>query len=304
MQDPFHAGERAIQERVGERDLALLNGRLIASSIPAGARTFPEKQQYCAFGWAAPNGDLWATLLTGRAGFAVSDAAGSIVAFALEDAAEQLRDHPPFNAMRKGDNVGMLFIELATRRRLRINGAVAELAAARMTVNVREAYPNCPKYIQRRESSPSAALLSRVKTRSGSALTEETRQWIRSADTFFVASGQPTGLVDCSHRGGKPGFTKLVNGDLRIPDYPGNSLYQTFGNLLLNPHAGLVFIDFEDNRQLQLTGETRLELEAGEIDGETGGSGRWWVFSPRNWVISPLNVPLAWTAGDQSPFNP
>src|ERR1700688_833212 len=111
----------------------------------------------------------------------------------------------------------MLFIELATRRRLRINGAVAELATERMTVNVIEAYPNCPKYIQRREASPSAALASRVKTRSGSALTEETGQWIRSADTLFVASGQPTGLVDCSHRGGKPGFTRLVNGDLRSP---------------------------------------------------------------------------------------
>jgi uncharacterized protein len=304
MQDPFHAGERAIQERVGERDLALLNGRAIAGSVSPAARTFPGKQQYCVIGWAAPQGDLWATLLTGRAGFAVSDANGSRVAFALEDAGEQLRSHPPFDALRQRDHVGMLFIELATRRRLRINGTVAELAAASMTVNVMEAYPNCPKYIQRRAASRSATPPSYMPTRSGSALTEETRRWIRSADTFFVATAQPQGLVDCSHRGGKAGFIRLVNGDLHIPDYPGNSMFQTFGNLYLNPHAGLVFVDFEGNRQLQLTGEARLDLEAGETDGETGGSGRWWVFSARSWVISSLNVPLDWSAGDQSPFNP
>ncbi len=81
-------------------------------------------------------------------------------------------------------------------------------------------------------------------------------------------------------------------------------MFGTLGNFLVNPRAGLVFVDFQSNRQLQLTGDVRLDLGAGESAGETGGAGRWWVYSPRRWIVSSLNRSLEWTLIDNSPFNP
>ena len=60
--------------------------------------------------------------------------------------------------------------------------------------------------------------------------------------------------MNASHRGGPPGFVEVVDDrTLRIPDYVGNSMLNTLGNLTVNPHAGLVVLDFGPNRTLQLT---------------------------------------------------
>jgi len=128
--------------------------------------------------------------------------------------------------------------------------------------------------------------------------------WIEQADACFVASAHPDGAMDASHRGGARGFVALRSGVLRIPDYPGNSLFNTLGNFSLNPRAGLVFLHFEHSRQLQLSGDVRLDLAARDTEGTTGGTGRWWAFHPRRWIVSPLDMPLAWRFADASPFNP
>ena len=110
--------------------------------------------------------------------------------------------------------------------------------------------------------------------------------------------------MDASHCGSARGFVALPSGVLRSPDYPGNSMFNTLGNFSLNPRAGLVFVDFDHSRQLQLSGVVRLDLDAGDTDGTTGGIGRWWAFHPRRWIVSPLNMPLAWRFVEASPFNP
>jgi len=304
MSDPFHPGEQEIQERTGERHKALLNGRLIARNIPPNAKTFLTQQQYCALGWDSPEGDIWASFLTGRQGFASTDEGGATLSLDFDNATALLHHVPPVSGMREGDQLGVLFIDLATRRRLRVNGPVSELSRHGLRLTVAEAFPNCPKYIQRREVSPQTALLASTGIEHGEDLNNELTALITAADTFFVASAHPDGRVDTSHRGGKPGFVKLENTDLRIPDYPGNSMFGTLGNFLVNPRAGLVFVDFQSNRQLQLTGDVRLDLGAGESAGGTGGTGRWWVYSPRRWIVSSLNRSFDWTLIDNSPFNP
>ncbi|MCM2257584.1 MAG: pyridoxamine 5'-phosphate oxidase family protein [Vicinamibacteria bacterium] len=304
MHDPFHAGERAIQEQTGERDVALMNGQLIADRVPPAARPFVTQQQYCALGWASAEGDPWAVFVGGPRGFARTDQDGATLHLRLEDELDTLSRIPPFHGMREGDPVGALFIELATRRRLRVNGRCAARGNRELSIAVEQAHPLCPKYIQRRQlerrESGSATLHD---VREGDALPADLIAWIAAADTFFVASAQRAGApADVSHRGGRPGFVELEDGTLRIPDYPGNSLFNTLGNFAQHPRAGLAFLDFATNRQLQLTGDVRLDLAAGT--GETGGTGRWWEFRPRRFVVSPLNQPFAWTLVDASPFNP
>lgn len=304
MRDPFHSGERAIQEKTGERDVALMNGQSIADRIPAAAKLFVAQQHYCVLGWSSPDDGPWAAFLGGPQGFARTDEERKTLYLRLNDSMGTLSRMPPFAGMQEGDHLGVLFIELATRRRLRVNGRCTRLADEALAVTIDQANPLCPKYIQRRrleEREPEPATMG---IREGETLGDDLIAWIAGADTFFVASAHPDGSADASHRGGRPGFVRHQDGVLRIPDYPGNSMFNTLGNFALNPRAGLAFVDFGANRQLQMTGDVRLDLEAGTAAGETGGTGRLWEFRPRKWIVSPLNRSFAWTFIDESPFNP
>jgi predicted pyridoxine 5'-phosphate oxidase superfamily flavin-nucleotide-binding protein len=309
MIDPYHSGERAIQEMTGERDKAILNGRNIADALSPRASGFLERQQMYALGWRSPVGDVWASVLAGRQGFAHAKDAGATLALRLDDDADILSASPPFAALNIGDPLGVLFLDPSTRRRLRINGRVADLDEQSLAIAIDQAYPNCAKYIQQRTLAPAPSSNKIVprEIETGDTLTPALRSWIGTADTLFVASAHPDGAVDCSHRGGAPGFVRLHGDVLRIPDYPGNSMFNTFGNFELNPCAGLAFLDFAASRQLKLTGHVSLDLNAGKVDGDardTGGTGRWWTFKPTKWIVAPLNLPMRWDFVEASPFNP
>jgi predicted pyridoxine 5'-phosphate oxidase superfamily flavin-nucleotide-binding protein len=309
MIDPYHSGERAIQEMTGERDKAILNGRYIAGALSPRASGFLEQQQMCALGWRSPAGEVWASVLTGRQGFARAEDSGAMLALRLDDEADILSVSPPFAALRVGDPLGVLFLDPSKRRRLRTNGRVVDLHEYSLAIAIDQAYPNCAKYIQQRTIAPttSSDKIGPREIETGDVLTAALRLWIGTADTFIVASAHPGGSVDCSHRGGAPGFIRLHGDELRIPDYPGNSMFNTLGNFELNPSAGLAFLDFAANRQLKLTGHVSLDLNAGKVDGDahdTGGTGRWWTFKPTKWIVAPLNLPMRWDFVEASPFNP
>jgi len=305
MSDPYHEGERAVQEQVGERDMALRVGAIMSERIPAKAHEFVSQQIGCVLGAISPDGSLWASYLAGPPGFAGTEDDGARLRLRPTDPAGTLPATPPFERLRDGDQVGVLFIELTTRRRLRVNGAVKERGGEELVVGVSEAFPNCPKYIQRREPFDKVEVEPATRTvREGDALDDELVEWIRGADTFFVASAHRDGRVDVSHRGGEPGFVRLKGQAMHIPDYPGNSMFMTLGNFETFPKAGLTFVDFDRSLQLQLTGDVQLALDRGEIAGETGGTGRWWTFHARRWRVTPLNMPVSWRLIDRSPFNP
>ena len=300
----FHQGERLIQERTGERELALLNGRLIADRIPGAARSFVAQQRVCVCAGLSADGNLWAHFLTGATGFAAVSEDLRFVEIHLTDSQDVLRRTPLFAALEAGAPIGMLFVDLATRRRLRVNGKVAGITHLNLRLAVNEAYPNCPKYIQRRQIADVTPQLSVTDIEQGTTFNDAVAQWIRTADTLFVASAHPDGLIDASHRGGNPGFVRLSEDALLIPDYAGNSMFNTLGNFAVNPLAGLTFVDFDRARQLQLTGEVELQFDVNSNNELTGGTGRWWIFRPRRWIASPLNQPLAWKYIDASRFNP
>jgi predicted pyridoxine 5'-phosphate oxidase superfamily flavin-nucleotide-binding protein len=275
---PFHEGELFVQRRVGEEAEARRSGRGIANAIVAGAFAFVEAQPLVVLGSVAPGGAAWASLVFGRPGFArvVDERA---LELDLAHAAVHPAD-PVLADLAVDPRVGLLFLEPETRRRLRVNGTVRR-DDERLIVAVAESYPNCPKYIRRRRLEvvePLAATSDGVASR-GTALDEGAQALVSRADTFFVASSNPAGDVDVSHRGGEPGFVEIVDeSTLSIPDYPGNHMFNTFGNLALEPRAGATFLDFETGRVLMATGTATIEFARTGQELATRGTNRSWRF--------------------------
>jgi predicted pyridoxine 5'-phosphate oxidase superfamily flavin-nucleotide-binding protein len=300
VSESYHSGSIAVQERAGERTQAASNGRLIADRISEKAQSFLAKQSYCALGWADSQGMPWSCFLEASAGFASGDANGTLLQLDLRAVKNAPYTVPDIDSLHAARRVGMLFIDLENRRRLRVNGLVKQLASTSLQIQVAECFPNCPKYIQSRTKKPRTTASPEAASEVGSTITPQVAALVSSADTAFIASMSPDGQVECSHRGGRPGFVQIEDGTLRVPDYPGNSMFKTLGNLLLHPHAALCFVDFDSHRQLQMVGDVQLDLDAPTV----ANTRRRWSLVPRQWKLTPLVDDVDWQLISASPFNP
>lgn len=305
MTDVFHQGEITVQARAGEAAIAAGNSRLIADTIFRGAISFVEQQPMAIVSSRDLEQQLWASILIGNFGFVKVPDPGTIIF----DTQRLISDPGDifFSNIAHDNEIGGLFIELDSRKRLRVNGTCT-VDNSKIAFKVREVYPNCPKYIQRRVMDmPEYFERTQSVSTEGTALTATMINWIKSADTLFVASAGPNGRLDASHRGGNPGFVEIMeDGTLKIPDYPGNSMFNTFGNLLENPQAGLLFIDFENRQTLQLTGTTSLLFDqTTESDLlKTKGTGRYWYFHPTRWIHTVEHHRVEWNFLEYSRYNP
>lgn len=109
-----------------------------------------------------------------------------------------------------------------------------------------------------RETRPIADRLNEVTVRS--AFTDDDRDFIQRCAMFFVATADADGHPDCSYKGGLPGFVRVIDKHtLVIPDYDGNGMYRSWGNVLVNPNVGLLFLDFERPSRLRVNGTARLD---------------------------------------------
>ncbi len=291
---PFHQGEVALQRSVGVAEhLERFGRRVIRDYMPDQHRQFYGQLPFVVLGTVDQAGDAWATLLAGRPGFVTSPDARRLAFSGAADPAD-----PASPGLGEGDAIGLLGIELHTRRRNRMNGYVRRAGGGGFSVEVEHAFGNCPQYIQLRDFT-----FVREPGEPGPAAGPQTvamsdprvRALIGAADTFFVASYVEDAAgrhVDASHRGGKPGFVRLNDdGSLTIPDFAGNLHFNTLGNFLLNPRCGLVFPDFETGDLLQLTGDAEVVLESPEINAFQGAE-RLWIFRPRRAVLRPSALPL------------
>jgi predicted pyridoxine 5'-phosphate oxidase superfamily flavin-nucleotide-binding protein len=251
-EEVFHEGETAVQERAGVRAAAVkLGPRVVQSRLDPEFAAFLRHQPFVIVASATPSGRVWASILVGQPGFASATGPDRVIVrseIALIDPLTEALEHGP-------SAVGLLVIEPVTRSRIRING-IARRTSSGFELDVNEAFGNCTKYIQRRVPVGLAAGTAETATRIGNHLEADQILLIDSADTFFIASRHPERGADASHRGGRPGFVKVdqAGGVLTFPDYPGNNMFQTLGNLVVNPEAGLLFIDWDNGRTLQITG--------------------------------------------------
>lgn len=297
----WHAGERILQQKIGASErMEAVGQKVIRDYMPDQHREFYEQLPFMIVGTVDPQGRPWATMIEGTPGFVSSPDPRHLDLALTPDS-----DDPAAPGMGSGSAIGMLGIELHTRRRNRVNGVIVEASPGRLRLAVEHAFGNCPQYIQKRtyalRSQPARGEPVRQEL---SMQDQRVAAMIREADTFFVASfvehedGQRS--VDVSHRGGRPGFVKLDGNLLTIPDYAGNLHFNTLGNLQVNPRAGLLFVNFASGDVLQLTGRTQLILESPVIAAFEGAE-RLWTFEAQQAVLRRGAVSLRWDFQELAP---
>lgn len=308
---PYHAGEQALQTRAGVRERAERAGRrVIRDFMPDQHRELFETLPYVVIGSLDGEDRPWASILVGRPGFMRTPDARTLAIGALPRVGDPLAAN-----LMAGAPLGVLGIELETRRRNRVNGTVIRAGDGGFAVSVRQSFGNCPQYIQARAhafpDAPARAAEPRPRPAEGGLLSPAAQALVRGADTFFIASaspaargGDPAEGVDVSHRGGKPGFVRVDMAEgrsvLSAPDFPGNSMFNTFGNLALNPRAGLLFVDFTTGGVLSLTGRAEIVWDGPEVTVFAGAQ-RLLRFHVEDGIWLENAVPLRWSAPVQAP---
>jgi predicted pyridoxine 5'-phosphate oxidase superfamily flavin-nucleotide-binding protein len=257
----YHPGSRAVQARAGVLDQADRNARGVGRHVPEVVAEFLADQPLIVVGGADAAGRVWSSLLAGPPGFARAIDAGTVEIDARFPAADPLAGL----GRAAGEPVGLLAIEPATRRRVRINGVARVTAAGTLQVATDEVFGNCPKYITRRDIAPAARgriAAAGAGAVAGTALTPAQQAAVAAADTLFLATVGPDGGVDASHRGGEPGFVAVTADRLAWADARGNAMFLSLGNLEASPDAGVLVVDWRTGATLQVTGRAHVAWAA------------------------------------------
>jgi len=291
---PFHADELVAQRLAGGGP----GGTGIRAFMPEQNRGFFASLRYVAVTTTDHDGWPVATMLTGPPGFVHAPDPVTLRFDLPPDPSDPARA-----ALTPRQEVGVLGIDLATRRRNRANGHLATLDAQGMTLAVRQSFGNCPQYIQRRSVHPTQRVAQPAEFLAG--FDDAAKTLIGQADTFFVASrSRPDqsghGGADISHRGGRPGFVRIEDDTLSIPDFHGNRYFNTLGNLLGQPRAALLFIDFERGDLLHLQGLAKIDWALDDACMVDGAERVWRVHVTRVWRQRAA-LPLRWSFIDQAP---
>jgi uncharacterized protein len=283
----FHSGEIAVQERAGVRDIAEDVGEGIIDHLPPGASSFLELRQMAVLGTVDSDGRVWASVVTGQPGFieTVDDRT-------LKISARASSSDPLFRNLAKEGHVALFAPDFVATRRVRVNGR-AVIKQGSIYIRTEEVYGNCRRYLQERlfigERKSSA---TDQPAETGNALSAAQQQQISRADTFFIATDNPEHGADVSHKGGNSGFLRVVDErHIAFPDYNGNSMFNTLGNLTVNPQAGLLFIDFDSGRTLQLSGRASIDWDANRI-AKFAGAERVVDFELEQSIDNPAGFPL------------
>ncbi|KAF2239606.1 oxidoreductase FAD/NAD(P)-binding protein [Viridothelium virens] len=334
---PWHEGEHRAHELLHVYDMD--NPTLSSLAPRAGYRL--QNDPLLAIGTVDAQSRPWTSVWGGKAGFArpiAQDIIGvkTVVDGKFDPVVEALVGGPGriggqiVREEGKGRMVSGLSMHLDQRHRWKLYGRMVagalrkglnaeenpeEVEAAgeeggvgevQLVVHVEQSLGNCPKYLNRKSitaSTPSPKLVS-----SGSMLTHEARNLISKADLFFLSSSNADEDMDTNHRGGPPGFVRILDdkssGTVLVwPEYSGNRLYQSLGNLLTTPKAGITFPDFETGDALYVTGDTEI------LTGKDASS-----LMPRSNLLVKLvitdsrlvkeSLPFRGEPIERSPYNP
>lgn len=300
----FHEGEQAMQSLAGVRERFAAGGTpFIRDHMPEQHREFFPLLPFVLAGSVDGEGQPWASVLAGPPGFVHSPDPRLLQVDAWPHAHDPLAQ-----ALRAGAKLGLLGLQPHTRRRNRLNGHVTEADGTGFRVRVDQSFGNCPKYIQAREPQFTGAAAGEPPVARMASLDEEACQLVRRADTFFIATAHPRALdagapehgVDVSHRGGRPGFVRAEDGVLTVPDFTGNSFFNTLGNLLLQPRCGLLFIDHDRGDTLQVTARARVVSDGEELASFRGAL-RLVKLEVTGALRARAALPLRWGPAELSP---
>jgi len=297
----YHPGEYEVQARTGEFNDAVRVASAIRRFVPPPLARFLAMQPWVMMGAADPAGLVWATALHGPVGFVRAADGATVLVEALPSRGD------PLEQLGSPVLAGLLAIDLARRLRARINGVLRRRETG-FTLDVEQAYPNCMKYIQRREVARGDAEPAGGEGLPGPVtvadqLTGQDAALVRAADTMFIATTAPAGS-DVSHRGGPPGFIEITGpATVRFADYPGNSMFNTVGNLHLDRRAGLLIPDFGTGDLLHLSGSAAVDFDP-PPDQQHPGARRIITVSACRVVRRAAALPFRWGEAEYSPFLP
>jgi predicted pyridoxine 5'-phosphate oxidase superfamily flavin-nucleotide-binding protein len=305
---PFHIGEVAVQTQAGVREKAEIGGRRsIRRYLPEQHRQFFEQLPFIVLGGIDASGQPWATWRIGEPGFVSSPDAKT-----LTIGGQSLAGDPLDGCWHRGSALGGLGIELPTRRRNRVNGVVTGTDSDRLTIEVRQSFGNCAKYIQSRtptriERGRPADAATNGNFGRAAALDASDRALIERSDTYFIATRGTLATdiasegVDVSHRGGLPGFVRVDDERTFVaPDYRGNLFFNTLGNLAVDPRAGLLFIDFERGDLLYVAAHAEIVWDRASVEAFSGAE-RLVRFTIEEVRRSPGVLPFRWSDVEYAP---
>lgn len=269
--NPFHAGEIAVQERVGSRERVALSGRrLIRPTLIDQHREFYAQLPFLVLGSNDAQGRPWASIVAGQPGFLSTPDY-----MTLDVAAQPVPGDPLAENLELNGDIGVVGVQLETRRRNRLSGRISALREDGFSIRVLQSYGNCPQYIQKRAVGlANVSTATVIKTDQFDAGAERV---LAQADTLFIATSFRDNQsaanqgTDASHRGGKPGFVKVEGPrSLIFPDFKGNNIYNTIGNLVANPRAGILVPDFITGDLLTMTGKAEIVWDGPEVQAFEG----------------------------------
>lgn len=308
---PWHEGEEHVQRllHVPRRD------NPTTPYLSPGAGFLVQQAPLLALGALDTKGRPWSTIWGGTEGFAGPVADSSIALQTQVDteydpvARALLANGEGYADTDQGKMVSGLAIDLEHRRRVKLYGRMKSGSIytdqAQLVVHIEESMGNCPKYLNKRRivpAQPDPKLLS-----DQPQLTPAAVELLSRADTVFVSS-RGTSTMDTNIRGGPAGFVRLQSNEssgavLVYPEYSGNRLYQTLGNLQITPLAGYVVPDFENGNVLYLTGRTELLVgkEASDVLPRSNLAVRVTVDAA---VFVQNGLAFRGHTGELSPYNP
>jgi predicted pyridoxine 5'-phosphate oxidase superfamily flavin-nucleotide-binding protein len=286
----FHAGEHAVQQLAGVRESAArLEPMLGRASLSEGVAGFLAGRSFAAMTARDGDGLLWVSPLVGRPGFLEAVARTTV----------QVRTAPPpgdpLHGLNAPQPIGLIAVDYARRRRFRLNGNLVVAGPDGLTVEVDEAFGNCPQFLPRRAVEPlvgsyDAPADSVEASGPRAGLGGADRGLVERADTLFLGTTHPGHGNDASHRGGPPGFVRTDGRHIWWPDYPGNNLFTSLGNISVDPEAALLFPDFDGGTALHVRGTAELRQVPVGAAGDDGHTGRRVELTVRRIVRSRLAV--------------
>jgi len=298
--NPYHAGELAVQRINGVQQQAARLAKMIQPTIPEAAFKFLRQQTMLWVAVEEKDNKVRAFPVTGLPQFLNPHRGEKLeVCFSA---------HHPVNeiwrqSLAMNKTIGCIALEFSSRRRIRINGVIKKLSDTSMTIEVKQAYTNCPKYIRNRVLLGDFSRNNYSLHSEGASFNVDLSAIIQRIDTAFIGSIGPNG-ADMSHRGGIAGFIKYKDNVLFVPDYKGNNMYSTLGNFKLQPNASLFMVDFEKNTAIQVNGKPQLLFGSKVEDCGIGGADRCWCMNIESWSRYDITSTANWEELEYSPFNP
>lgn len=260
--DVFHSGERAVHNMLGVQKIANTASAMIQPTMTKKFMAFLNGQNSFMISSMDENGRVWSSFLAGKEGIIQAVDCDLIkINVGINEG------DPLFTNILHNKEVGIIVIDFASRIRIRINGSVVnKFSDGSFEVKTEQVFGNCPKYIQARNFTYSETAVGGTKKFNKLyTLNEKQQELINQADTFIIASSSSEGKLDISHRGGMPGFIHIISEQkIVFPDYSGNMLFNTLGNIIENPNVGLLFFDFATGDTLQLTGKASIIWDVDE----------------------------------------